>query len=192
MVGTGETVSVEQPAADRARLGRGSGVLAAKGPPTAPLGARTPGSRDRRSPSLEGLGIFRIWRATPPSAGRPSSAGPGADRVLAATSAGLFLGTRAPRGRPARRPRRVRRGPRCGGPDRWSSAGRHRQAATSSVTDVLWLPGRQPRRADRRRDPPDPPEPCQQHRRERAVSPSATTSASASVGGRLQRPPPTC
>lgn len=90
MVGTGEpTPPTPSPFAlpDQG----GVGILAARGPSTAALTA-SPWEVDAGLVQLEGLSIYRLARA--PGAVPGQDAGAGADRVLAATTAGVFLGTR--------------------------------------------------------------------------------------------------
>ena len=136
LVGTGEPVAVSPRPRDEGCFG-GLGVLAARGArPTSagrrrPVGAARPGSR-----RFEGLGIFRLAR-------RPGRVAGGTDgrrrrdQVLAATSGGLFLGTRTPAS-----PARCRHAS-----TRWAeltTASTRLPAAAGprpAVTDVLWLPG---------------------------------------------------
>jgi hypothetical protein len=104
----------------------GIGVLAAAAPATAGLGAAV-WEDEAGIAELEGLGVFRLARRPGRVPGRATGAD--ADQVVAATSGGLFLGTRA----------------EVGGAARWSWA---RIAGLDAfvgggapqVTDVLWIP----------------------------------------------------
>ncbi|HEU4426500.1 MAG TPA: hypothetical protein VFR67_28505 [Pilimelia sp.] len=89
MVGTGELQGFSR-APIRPALA-GLGVLSAKGPVTFAGGA-DPWEPEAGISVFEGLGIFKLTRDPAATAGRTSGAGK--DRVLAATSAGLFLGER--------------------------------------------------------------------------------------------------
>ncbi len=88
LVGTGETVP-------RTGVFTGSwgglGVLVAKGPGGRPIGDN-PWEVESGLGVLGGLGVFKLVRS--PAATAESTAGATTDKVLAATSAGLFLGTR--------------------------------------------------------------------------------------------------
>lgn len=88
MAGTGETTPGVGP-----NVGQwgGLGVLVGKGAAAQPVGAN-PWEVESGLALLQGLGIFRLARD--PASTPGSTAGPTTDRVLAATSGGLFLGTR--------------------------------------------------------------------------------------------------
>lgn len=96
MVGTGELQGFGRPPARPSLAGRG--VLAAKGPALTAGGGGDPWEPESGLGVLEGLGVFELARAPGATAG--TTAGPGLDRVVAATSGGLFLGTRGPDGPP--------------------------------------------------------------------------------------------
>lgn len=89
LVGTGEGVP-SLTAAGEGSFG-GLGVLSSRGPAARPVGDN-PWEPEAGQGVLEGLGVFRLARDPASTVGR--TAAPGTDRVLAATSAGLFLGTR--------------------------------------------------------------------------------------------------
>jgi hypothetical protein len=89
MVGTGERVP--SPTSPNVPIQGGVGILAARGPTGAALTV-SPWEDDAGLTPLEGLGIFRLARA--PGAVPGQDTGAGADRVMAATSAGVFMGTR--------------------------------------------------------------------------------------------------
>lgn len=132
LVGTGETVP------GRSETGGtqgGVGVLAGIGPARAPVGAG-PWEAESGIATMEGLGVYRLARR--PGATPGSSVGAAPDQVLAATSAGLFLGTRT----------RVP-GPPAHDEYRWTpTAGIDALVngappptpPPAAVTDVLWLP----------------------------------------------------
>jgi hypothetical protein len=89
MAGTGELL----PRADQFVPQHGGlGVLAARGPAAPGPGAQ-PWENEAGIAQFEGLGVFRLARR-PGSVGGSVTAGVTLDRVVAATSAGLFLGTR--------------------------------------------------------------------------------------------------
>jgi hypothetical protein len=128
MVGTGELVPGLS-ATGELPFG-GIGVLAGRSPAAIALGAN-PWESDAGTAQLEGLGVFRLARHPASLAGKPNGAD--VDRVVAATSSGLFLGVRstlvaAP---PAR--------------DGFTWAKRAALdvfvGAVPRVTDVVWLPG---------------------------------------------------
>ncbi len=104
----------------------GIGVLAAAAPGTAGVGDAV-WEPEAGIAQLEGLGVFRLARRPGRVPGRATGAD--ADQVVAATSGGLFLGTRA----------------QVGGTARWSwakVAGLDAFVGGGSprVTDVLWIP----------------------------------------------------
>jgi hypothetical protein len=134
MVGTGEGI----PRVTVAGAGAfgGLGVLAALGPAGKPVGAN-PWEDETGRALLEGLGTCRLVRDPASTAGQVAA--PGTDRVLAATSAGLFLGTRI----------HVAAAPahdefswaKLPGIDlRVAPPPAPPPAATAAVSDVLWLP----------------------------------------------------
>jgi hypothetical protein len=92
MVGTGELQGFGRPPARPALAGRG--ILAAKGPALTAGAGGDPWEPEAGIGVLEGLGIFEMARDPAAVAGNPTA--PGLDRVVAATSGGLFLGTRQP------------------------------------------------------------------------------------------------
>ena len=96
MVGTGELQGFGRPPV-RPALG-GIGVLAARGPATVLGAGGDPWEPEAGLALFEGKGVFRLARDPKATAGKPSGAD--ADRVVAGTSAGLFLGTRGPAGPP--------------------------------------------------------------------------------------------
>lgn len=98
IVGTGETV----PSPNLVNLFGGTsqggiGVLAGLGPATKAADV-SPWEEEAGIGVLEGLGVFHLARA--PGALPGNAVGPGIDQVLAATSNGLFLGTRVHVGAP--------------------------------------------------------------------------------------------
>ncbi|HEX6066332.1 MAG TPA: hypothetical protein VFZ04_19000, partial [Longimicrobiales bacterium] len=127
MVGTGELVPIIRPG-NWLRQG-GIGVLAGLGPAD-PSAALQPWEPEAGIAQLEGLGIFRLARS--PASTPGAATGADADRVLAATSRGLFLGQRVNvAGPPAR--------------DEWQWS---KIAALDTfiggpwrVTDVVWISG---------------------------------------------------
>jgi hypothetical protein len=128
MVGTGEIVP-SGPAAHW-HSGGGVGVLAARGPVAAGVGAQ-PWELDSGIAQFASLAMFRLARHPAATAG--SNAGATADRVVAATSTGLFLGTRS--SLPA--PPSVRDGftwTRVAALDAFVGSVR-------PITDAIWLPG---------------------------------------------------
>lgn len=129
MVGTGMGDLVWNRTPNRPALG-GLGVLAAGNPAAGAGVGGDPWEAASGLDVMEGLGIFRLARDPSAVAGRVSGAG--ADRVLAATNRGLFLG--------------VRRAAAAGGGEFiWTE--RHAlegflglaAGARPIVTDVLWL-----------------------------------------------------
>jgi hypothetical protein len=88
LVGTGEPVPAISPSGGTVG---GIGVLSAIGPAAAAIGAQ-PWELGTGIGALEGLGIFRLARHPAATAG--SIAAATVDRVAAATSRGLFIGTR--------------------------------------------------------------------------------------------------
>lgn len=138
LVGTGEPTPGLSTVGESAY--GGVGVLAGAHPATAPVG-HNPWEDEAGIDVLEGLGIYRLVRKPGTTAG--SSAGVNPDQVLAATTAGLFVGRRRHVGDPA-----------PGGHDdyQWSKvagidllvfgpAGPPAGTPTPEVTDVIWLPG---------------------------------------------------
>jgi len=93
MVGTGELQGFSR-APIRPALA-GLGVLSAKGPVTFAGGA-DPWEPEAGIAVFEGLGVFKLARDPASTPGKTTA--PGLDRVLAATSGGLFLGVRSPGG----------------------------------------------------------------------------------------------
>ena len=141
LVGTGETVPFLTSSGEGAY--GGLGILAAAGdaagPAARPVGAN-PWEPGAGAALLEGAGVFRLARE--PGAVPGQVASPGRDRVLAATSRGLFLGERSHVAAPAP------------GHDEytWTRPTSIDQlvhgapvppvgSATPTVSDVLWLPG---------------------------------------------------
>jgi hypothetical protein len=125
MVGTGELAGWGRP--NRPALG-GLGVLAAKGPAVNAGIGGDPWEAEAGQARLEGLGVFRMARAPLAVPGSPASP---PDTVLAATNAGLFVGTR----------RTAASGP--GNEFGWielPALGTFFGPAKPIVTDVLWLP----------------------------------------------------
>ena len=90
MVGTGEAIPALTETGSSAQ--GGIGVLAALGPATDPVDA-DPWEPDTGGALLAGLGVWRLVRH--PAATALSDSGPTQDRVLAATTNGLYLGTRS-------------------------------------------------------------------------------------------------
>ncbi|WP_328994356.1 hypothetical protein OG394_07940 [Kribbella sp. NBC_01245] len=129
MIGTGELQGFGRPPA-RPALG-GRGVLAARGP--AASASADPWEPEAGIALLEDLGVFELARDPASTAGTTSGAG--LDRVMAATSRGLFLGTRGPAAAPHNGSftwvARPALGPFMGLP-----AGQQ-----PIVTDVMWLTG---------------------------------------------------
>ena len=107
----------------------GIGVLAASRPATLTVD-QNPWEAEAGLDVLEGRAVYRLARRPGATPGKATDAD--ADRVLAATTRGLFLGTRSHHdGPPAR--------------DEWNwvrVTGFHTSAvARTRVTDVVWLPG---------------------------------------------------
>src|SRR5207244_1030727 len=88
LVGTGETSPRQSPTVGK---WGGYGVLAAHAPTQQPLGAPT-WEDESGLDLMEGLGVFAL--ACSPSSTPGATSGAGLDKVLAATSAGLYVGTR--------------------------------------------------------------------------------------------------
>jgi hypothetical protein len=88
LVGTGEGVPFISAVAGQYG---GIGVLAARGPAVRPV-SDNPWEAESGLGLLRGLGVLKLARD--PASTAESTAGPTTDRVLAATSDGLFLGTR--------------------------------------------------------------------------------------------------
>ncbi|HZC26437.1 MAG TPA: hypothetical protein VE287_05395, partial [Actinopolymorphaceae bacterium] len=91
MVGTGEPQGFDRPPVRPNLAGRG--ILAARGPATR-AGSDPTWEPEAGISLLEGLGVFGLARDPAATAGQTTA--PGLDRVMAATSGGLFLGTRRP------------------------------------------------------------------------------------------------
>lgn len=129
MIGTGELQGFGRPPA-RPTLG-GRGVLAARGP--AVSASADPWEPEAGIALLEELGVFELARDPASTAGATSGAG--VDRVMAATSRGLFLGTRGPAAAPHNGAFTWVARPALG-----TLMGLAR-GAQPIVTDVLWLTG---------------------------------------------------
>ena len=127
MIGTGELVPW-QSQGSWSQQG-GIGVLAALGPAD-PAAAAQPWDAEAGIAQMEGLGIFRLARSPASTPGKATGAD--ADRVLAATSAGLFLGQRVNVA-----------GPPAHDEWQWSQiAGLDTfVGVTGQVTDVVWNAG---------------------------------------------------
>ncbi|GLC24870.1 cell envelope integrity protein TolA [Roseisolibacter agri] len=128
LVGTGETIPwtlSNLPVRSTSKQG-GVGILAAAAPGTAAVGAAV-WEPEAGIAQLEGLGVFRMARH--PASVPGKATGADADRVVAATSGGLFLGTRA----------------MVGGNAQWAWAKLAGLdtfvGGVATATDVLWLPG---------------------------------------------------
>ena len=142
LVGTGEPTPWQSET--NASAQGGMGVLAALGPTADPIDS-DPWEPDTGAAVLAGLGVWRLVRH--PAATALSNAGPTQDRVLAATTDGLYLGTRAPLpavvagpppgpGLPAPTPLPPRDGytwAPCAAAPPTGAAG------ATDVTDVIWL-----------------------------------------------------
>lgn len=96
MVGTGELQGFSRPPIRPALTGKG--VLAARGPASSAGAGGDPWEPQSGIALLEGLGCFSLARDPAAEAGKPDA--PRKDRVVVATSAGLFLGARQPAGPP--------------------------------------------------------------------------------------------
>ncbi|MBV1856289.1 hypothetical protein [Catellatospora tritici] len=123
MVGTGESMMFSRPG--RPALA-GLGVLAARGPADSSL--PDPWDTESGLAVMEGVSAFRLARH--PAATPGAASGPSQDRVAAATTSGLFLGTRGPSG------------------FTWAlvplPSNLYAANPRPVVTDVLWVPGPNP------------------------------------------------
>ncbi len=137
LVGTGETVPFLTPVGEGA-FG-GLGILAGHHPATVAVGGN-PWEGQAGAALLEGAGVFRLAREPGAVAGQATA--PGQDRVLAATSRGLFRGVRT----------QVAAPPPAHDEFVWTKLTSVDQlvfgapapppgSATPTVTDVVWLSG---------------------------------------------------
>ncbi len=137
LVGTGETSPWVSNAGATPQAGLG--VLSALGPAVAADGDAT-WDLETGLAQLEGLGVYRLARN--PASTPGATGGAAFDQVVAATSAGLWLGTRttvpAAGGVPAHD---VYRWVRLAGIDAMVFGAGPPPPAVPAVTDVLWLPG---------------------------------------------------
>lgn len=137
LVGTGETVPFLTQAGEGG-FG-GLGILAAPRPSSVAVGGN-PWDAEAGAVLLEGAGVFRLKREPGATPGKATA--PGQDRVLAATSRGLFRGVRS----------HVAAPPPGHDEYTWTKLTSVDQlvfgapapppgSATPTVSDVLWLPG---------------------------------------------------
>jgi hypothetical protein len=137
LVGTGETTPSVSNAGASAQAGLG--VLSARGPVAAAPGEQT-WDLESGLAQMEGLGVYRLARR--PGSTPGATSGAALDQVLAATSAGLFVGTRtavpASGGVPAHD---VYRWARAAGIDALVFGAGPPPPAVPTVTDVAWLAG---------------------------------------------------
>ncbi len=134
LVGTGETVPDNEPSGEGSW--GGLGILAAQGPADQPIGAN-PWEDEAGAAVLEGLGVFRMAR-DPAVVVAAQQFVAGTDRVLAATSSGLFLGSRTHQAAPL--PHDEFSWAALPGIDQLVLGGPPAAGQrTSAVTDVLWL-----------------------------------------------------